>query len=74
MIRPAGAALVLTVVLLAGCSSSQPAPPRLGDALAAKVTVDAMFDHLRALQDIANANKGIGPRAREALTPVLTTS
>ncbi|WP_375487940.1 M28 family peptidase [uncultured Mycobacterium sp.] len=58
MIRSAGAALVLTVVLLAGCSSSQPAPQRLGDALAAKVTVDAMFTHLRALQDIANANKG----------------
>jgi hypothetical protein len=58
MIRPAGAALALAVGLLAGCSSSHPLPPRFGDVLAAKVTTDAMFTHLRALQDIANAHKG----------------
>ncbi|BCO37952.1 peptidase M28 [Mycobacterium heckeshornense] len=58
MIRPAGATLALTVGLLAACSSSHPASPHFGDVLAAKVTVDAMFAHLRALQDIANAHKG----------------
>ncbi|MEB3984085.1 M28 family peptidase [Mycobacterium sp. 663a-19] len=62
MLRRVGAVLALTG-LLAGCSSSRPAPraaaPDLGRGLAAKVTVDAMFGHLRALQDVANANKGI---------------
>ncbi|EUA68717.1 leupeptin-inactivating enzyme 1 domain protein [Mycobacterium xenopi 4042] len=58
MIRPAGAALALTVGLLAGCSSSHPAPPHFGDVLAAKVNADAMLTHLRAFQDIADAHKG----------------
>ena len=56
------AALLLTAGLLASCSPAPPRPPaaapELGQALAAKVTVDHMFSHLRALQDIANANKG----------------
>jgi Zn-dependent M28 family amino/carboxypeptidase len=55
------AALVL-IALVAGCSSSRPQPPGaapdLGRALAGKVAADGMFAHLRALQDIANANKG----------------
>jgi Zn-dependent M28 family amino/carboxypeptidase len=58
-----GLGVVLLVIgLLAGCSSKRPttppAAPDLGHALAAKVTADRMFTHLRALQDIANANKG----------------
>jgi len=68
MIRRLGAAL-LVAGLLAGCSSGRPgppaAPPDLGHALALKVTGDRMFTHLRALQDIANANKG----SREEGTP-----
>ena len=61
MIRRVGVAL-LSIGLLAACSSARPAPPAAapdwGHGLAAKVTADAMFTHLRALQDIANANKG----------------
>ncbi|HUH69401.1 MAG TPA: M28 family peptidase [Mycobacterium sp.] len=61
MIRRLGAALLLTG-LLAGCSSARPVPPAaapdLGRGVAAKVTADRMLTHLRALQDIANANKG----------------
>jgi hypothetical protein len=61
MIRRLGAVLVLSG-LLAGCSSPRPAPPAaapdLGRALAAKVTADRVFAHLRALQDIADANNG----------------
>jgi hypothetical protein len=53
---------MLLTGLLAACSSPRPAPPAaapdLGRGLAAKVTVDRMFGHLRALQDIANANNG----------------
>jgi Zn-dependent M28 family amino/carboxypeptidase len=57
------ATLLLVIGLLAGCSTSKPGPPAaaapdLSHALAAKVTADAMFTHLRALQAIANANKG----------------
>jgi Zn-dependent M28 family amino/carboxypeptidase len=62
MIRRLGATLLLLTGLLAGCSSSRPAQPTvakdLGRGLAAKVSADAMFVHLHALQDIANANKG----------------
>ena len=46
---------------VAGCSASAPpaAPPqRLADELAAHVSVDAMFAHLKALQGIADANDG----------------
>lgn len=62
MIGRLGATLLLAAALLAGCSSTRPgspgAAPDLGRSLAAKVTADAMFAHLRALQNIANANKG----------------
>ncbi|OBK15039.1 M28 family peptidase [Mycobacterium asiaticum] len=63
-------AVLLLAVVLAACSashSSRPSPPAPdpGDALAAKVTADAMFVHLRALQDIANAHNG----SRAAGTP-----
>jgi Zn-dependent M28 family amino/carboxypeptidase len=61
MIRRLGAA-VLLIGLLAGCSSPRPGPPAaapdLGHGLAEKVTAERMYAHLRALQDIANANKG----------------
>ncbi|OBH28968.1 peptidase M28 [Mycobacterium sp. E342] len=57
-----GVALLLAAALLAGCSSPRPgsptAAPDLGHALAAKVTADGMLAHLRALQHIADANKG----------------
>ncbi len=64
MIPRLGAALLLVTGLLAGCSSPRPGPPQataakdLGRELAPKVTADAMFAHLRALQNIASANKG----------------
>jgi Zn-dependent M28 family amino/carboxypeptidase len=62
MIRRLSAALLLATGLLAGCSSPRPAPPAaapdLGRELAPKVTAERMLTHLRALQDIANANKG----------------
>ena len=61
LIRRLGSVLVLTG-LVAGCSSSRPvgpaAAPDLGRGLAGKVTAERMFTHLRALQDIANANRG----------------
>ncbi|HKI43384.1 MAG TPA: peptidase M28, partial [Mycobacterium sp.] len=62
MIGRLGATLLLLTGLLAGCSSSRPAQPTvakdLGRGLAAKVSADGMFAHLRALQNVANANKG----------------
>lgn len=61
MIRRLSSTLIL-IGLLAGCTSPRSAlpaaAPDLGRGLAAKVTADGMFVHLRALQDIANANKG----------------
>jgi len=73
MIRELGATLLLLAGLLAGCSSPRPEPPvaapDLGRALAGEVTADRMFAHLRALQDIANANRGNradGPPASDA--------
>ncbi len=64
MTRPL--ALVLLTLLLAACSAPHSSPrlatpvaaPDPGRSLAAKVTADGMFVHLRALQEIANANKG----------------
>jgi Zn-dependent M28 family amino/carboxypeptidase len=63
MIRRLAATLLLLAGLLDGCSSNpgRPGPaaaPDLGRELAAKVTADRMLAHLRALQDIANANSG----------------
>ncbi|HEY0227663.1 MAG TPA: M28 family peptidase [Mycobacterium sp.] len=61
MIGRLGAALLL-IALVAGCSSPRPArpaaAPNLSRELAEKVTAERMFTHLRALQDVANANKG----------------
>ena len=54
----AAAALVVAALLLGGCSSA-PQPSRdLGRDLADRVGVDAMFVHLRKLQEIADANNG----------------
>lgn len=61
MLRAAFATL-LVGTLLAACSSAPSPPPATGPdlarELAGKVTVDAMVGHLRALQAIADANKG----------------
>src|SRR6201995_2280677 len=61
MISRLSANVLLLTALLAACSA-KPGPhaaaPDLGHGLAAKVTADAMLAHLRALQDIANANGG----------------
>ncbi|GAB7142881.1 M28 family peptidase [Mycobacterium riyadhense] len=62
MVRGLAATMLLTC-LLGGCSTThQPAPPAaapdLGRTLSVKVTADGMFTHLRALQAIANGNKG----------------
>ena len=62
MIHRLGGAMLVLAVLLAGCSSARPGAPAttpdLSRGLAGRVTADGMFTHLRALQDIANANKG----------------
>ncbi|BBX64830.1 peptidase M28 [Mycobacterium saskatchewanense] len=63
MIRRLGATVLLLAGLLSGCSSGSrvagpAAAPDLGRGLAGKVTADRILAHLRALQDIANANKG----------------
>ncbi len=62
MIRRLGATLILLAGLLAGCSSPRPVQPAsapdLAHALAGGVSADRMMTHLRALQGIANANKG----------------
>jgi Zn-dependent M28 family amino/carboxypeptidase len=62
MICRLAATLAVTTGLVAGCSSPRPGPsaaaPDLGRDLAGKVTADGMFTHLRALQDIADANGG----------------
>ena len=55
--------LAACLVVLAGCSSPPPEPPRpqppagdLARDLAAKVTVDGIYGHLQKLADIASAN------------------
>lgn len=62
MICRLAATLAVATVLVAGCSPPRPGPPvaaaDLGRDLAGKVTRDGVFTHLRALQDIANANNG----------------
>jgi Zn-dependent M28 family amino/carboxypeptidase len=55
------AAAVAVITALTSCSSSEapaPAPDDFARQLADKVTADAMYTHLRKLQDIADANKG----------------
>lgn len=68
-LRPA-VLLVVALLVAGGCSrDSQPAPSptpsvdagaagQFADSLARKVTVDATMAHMRALQDIADANGG----------------
>jgi Zn-dependent M28 family amino/carboxypeptidase len=62
VVRGLGATVLLVMGLLVGCSSQRPGPPAaapdLGRELATKVTADRVLTHLRALQDIANANGG----------------
>jgi Zn-dependent M28 family amino/carboxypeptidase len=64
MIRRLAATVLLLTGLLAGCApgsgrlAPHPAASDLGRGLAPKVTADRMLGHLRALQDIANANGG----------------
>ncbi|MBW0013891.1 M28 family peptidase [Mycobacterium sp.] len=61
VIRRLGSVLALAG-LVAGCSSPPAAPPAaapdLARTLAGKVTAERMITHLRALQDIANGNRG----------------
>lgn len=61
MMRPLATALVV-IGLVAGCSSPRPAPPAaapdLARGLAQRVTADRLVSHLRALQNVANANRG----------------
>jgi hypothetical protein len=55
------AQLLVLVMAVAACSSSQPAPKSSADPgreLAGKVTVDGMFEHLDRLSNIATGNKG----------------
>ncbi|MCG5432200.1 M20/M25/M40 family metallo-hydrolase [Mycobacterium sp. MYCO198283] len=54
------AALLLAATLVAGCGADEPAADAapLPDRLAARVTVDGMWRHLQALQDIADAHGG----------------
>ncbi|MDP7737219.1 M28 family peptidase [Mycobacterium paragordonae] len=62
MTRPL--AVLLLTLLIAACATTHPparqpaAAPDPGRSLAGKVTADGMFVHLRALQEIANTNKG----------------
>ncbi|ORW46494.1 peptidase M28 [Mycobacterium paraense] len=59
--RPLASALIV-LALVAGCSSPRPAPPSaapdLARVLAQRVTADRLVTHLRALQNVANANRG----------------
>jgi Zn-dependent M28 family amino/carboxypeptidase len=57
--RAIAAVIAVAVAGLASCSSTEPAPPvDLSRDLAGKVTADAMYPHLRKLQEIADANGG----------------
>ncbi len=62
MISRLRATLLLSSLLVAGCSSPRSglptATPDLAHSLAQKVTVEGMLTHLRALQTIADANGG----------------
>ncbi|MBO0681429.1 M20/M25/M40 family metallo-hydrolase [Mycolicibacterium sp. S2-37] len=52
------AATVCAVALVASCSSPAPPPPPDPNELAARITADALYVHLDALQKIADANGG----------------
>jgi Zn-dependent M28 family amino/carboxypeptidase len=53
------AAMVMAVTALASCSSAgSPPAPDVPRDVAAKVTADGMYTHLRKLQEIADANRG----------------
>ena len=57
--RAIAAVMVSAVTVLASCTSTQSAPsPDLPRDTAGKVTADAMYTHLRKLQEIADANGG----------------
>ena len=54
--RAIAAVMAIGVTALAACSSTPPASaPVLPRDIAGKVTADAMYAHLRKLQDIADA-------------------
>ena len=73
--RAIAAVMAIAVAALTSCSSTESAPaPDLPRDLAGKVTVDGMYTHLRKLQEIADANGAIGPKARPATTPAWTMS
>jgi Zn-dependent M28 family amino/carboxypeptidase len=75
---------LLLTLALAGCglgagsrSGQSTAAEDLGRGLGAKVTAEGMFVHLRALQDIANANKGTraeGTRGYDASVDYVATT
>uniref|UniRef100_A0A5Q5BER6 Aminopeptidase Y, Metallo peptidase, MEROPS family M28A n=2 Tax=unclassified Mycobacterium TaxID=2642494 RepID=A0A5Q5BER6_MYCSS len=52
------AVTALVAALVAACSSPAPPPDVTGGDLAGKVTVDALYTHLEALQDIAERHGG----------------
>jgi hypothetical protein len=57
--RAIAAVMAIAVTALASCSSTEPAPaPDAPRDVAGKVTADAMYTHLRKLQEIADANQG----------------
>src|SRR4029077_11941244 len=60
VMRAIAAVMAIAVAALASCSSTEPAPPPpdLPRDVAAKVTADGMYTHLRKLQEIADANRG----------------
>lgn len=62
MMSRLAATLLLIAALVAGCSQTRPglptATPDLAHGLATRVNVEDLLTHLRALQNIANANGG----------------
>jgi hypothetical protein len=57
--RALAAVMAMAVTALVSCSSTDSTPaPDVPRDVAAKVTADAMYTHLRKLQEIADANQG----------------
>jgi Peptidase family M28/PA domain len=57
--RALAAVMAMAVTALVSCSSTDSAPaPDVPRDVAGKVTADAMYTHLRKLQEIADANQG----------------